>query len=40
MLSAALAFIFIVGLVLWEEYSEQIRLANMARDCESGRRRS
>lgn len=23
-----------------EEYSEQIRLANMARDCESGRRRS
>ncbi len=40
MLMVALASIVIVGLVLWEEYSEQIRLANMARDCESGRRRS
>lgn len=40
MLSAALAFIFIVALVLWEEYSEQSRLTTMARDCESRRARS
>lgn len=40
MLSAVLAFIFIVALVLWEEYSEQRRLSGMARDCEAGRARS
>lgn len=40
MLSAVLGFIFIVALVLWEEYSEQSRLTNMARDCEAGRARS
>ena len=36
---AALAFFTVIGIGLWEELSEQRRLAGMARDCEARRGR-
>lgn len=37
---AALAIFAAVGLGLWGEFSEQRRMARMARDCKKGRGRA